>query len=468
MTLRDAGLCCAAATVAIATSCTASTLPPRGQVVLYVDTDAIVAPARAASVASPLLAPQVDRMRVEVFGAGKPLAGAARDFPIDADAMRERRIAFGVVAPAGDASVSVRVRLFRADRVLSDEIPRGVALDTTVTLPPVGEEGIVEASVVLRADDFGRVLGPLPATIGRGDGSIVGTWRGGRRVGCAELPRDGEACVPGGAFFFGDPALRGRTFDNDIADERLVWLSPYYLSATEVTVSAFRSRWAELSPSGVAAPKVDPLCTWSVDAGDTEALPLNCVSWDAARAYCRALGGDLPTEAQFEYLASGLGLERAFPWGDDEVDCAGAVWGRDRDGAFAPNLGEPFKPCLERGGVPGVAFSDFARRDRISTSPSGGSGAEVRNMGGNLSEWSLDAWHGSTDGAWSGRSLMTDPVAVAAAGGDGSFKAVRGGAWPYSVLATRAAYRRRRAAADARADVGFRCARPAELARPGP
>lgn len=73
--------------------------------------------------------------------------------------------------------------------------------------------------------------------------------------------------------------------------------------------------------------KCDPTYqTWTDIAGANENLPMNCITWYEAMAFCAWDGGHLPTDAEWNYAASGGSEQRAYPWSSPPssttIDCS--------------------------------------------------------------------------------------------------------------------------------------------------
>ena len=98
--------------------------------------------------------------------------------------------------------------------------------------------------------------------------------------------------------------------------------------------SGWDSQWnAKLEPSAAelsAALKCRlPGQTWTDSAGSpqAESLPIGCLGWYDAEAFCIWDGGRLPTEAEWNYAASGGIEQRIYPWGSATPDATYSVYG---------------------------------------------------------------------------------------------------------------------------------------------
>ena len=67
--------------------------------------------------------------------------------------------------------------------------------------------------------------------------------------------------------------------------------------------------------------------TWTSAPGTQETLPINCVNWYAAYAFCIWDGGFLPSEAEWEYAAAGGSEQREYPWGSTAPALSYAIYG---------------------------------------------------------------------------------------------------------------------------------------------
>src|SRR5262249_13039476 len=151
--------------------------------------------------------------------------------------------------------------------------------------------------------------------------SAVGTWPQAQRVPCNGDAKPGEVCIPGGAYWMGNPHVRD--LPQTAADEqRLVVLDPFFMDDHEVTVGEFRALlpgknhaipWSGSKTGGA----YEDYCRWTDAPGPFEGVAMNCVGYPDVRQMCKLKGGVLPSEAQFEYVAGAL-ESRLYPWGDDE------------------------------------------------------------------------------------------------------------------------------------------------------
>jgi len=149
--------------------------------------------------------------------------------------------------------------------------------------------------------------------------------------------------------------------DSDEKPVRRVTIKSFLMSETEVTVGQYR----KCVKAGTCSPANrcdwgDP--NWTSSPSTKEDHPINCVSWDQARTFAKWAGGDLPSEAEWEYAARG-GQRFKYAGSNDPDEVA---W-------YDSNSGGGTKP------VGGKKKNGFGLHD----------------MSGNVWEWALDEYKNS-------------------------------------------------------------------------
>lgn len=229
----------------------------------------------------------------------------------------------------------------------------------------------------------------------------------------AVTAQDGMLRLPAGRFVAGSSNPRAPTNERP---SRTVAVPQFWIDRTEVTVGAYRA----CVDAHVCSRPARASATCTYDTGDGD-LPVSCVHWSDADAYCRFDGKRLPTELEWEYAARGP-LAVPFPWGGS-ASCANAVTLINDQSA---------RSC-----APHPA--------RVGSHPGGASPFGVQDMSGNVEEWTAD---------WYSESLTLDPAPRA-----GAAHVLRGGGWLSPPSLSRTTARDWGSAVEAGPNVGFRCAR---------
>jgi sulfatase modifying factor 1 len=177
------------------------------------------------------------------------------------------------------------------------------------------------------------------------------------------------------------------------------------------------------------------LATWTPTAGSQENLPINCLNWYEAYAFCIWDGGFLPSESEWEYAAAGGSQQREYPWGSTDPGTANryAIYGCYYD----PN---------DAGLCPGV--SNFAP---VGAATSGAGRWGQLDLAGNLFQWSVD-WEAPYTACSDCAANKADLAAVNA-------RMMRGGDCHSSASFLLPPYRRSGGPSDSAGEYGVRCAR---------
>ena len=220
----------------------------------------------------------------------------------------------------------------------------------------------------------------------------------------------------------------------------------FWIGQTVTTVDAWkRHRKAVGAPP---LPTADPYGRVDLNEAGGGDIPAVLMDWSQARDYCAWVGGQLPTEAQWEYAAR-AGDTRAH-FGDlDETAWYGDNSGLHRidTAALMARLGDDAafdKALFENGNAP--------RRVRLKSPNAWG----LYDLFGSVSQWLAD-WF---DRTYYARSQDHDPPGPATAEPDFPQRVIRGNSWDGPPDDTRVSRRGRIPPADRYSAVGVRCVLP--------
>lgn len=114
-------------------------------------------------------------------------------------------------------------------------------------------------------------------------------------------------------------------------DNKKYSVSPFWIDRTEVTVAAFRAFVAagNSAPHASGSKRLPLMCTWELE--DNDQLPINCIDWYQAEAFCLWSKKRLPTAIEWGWAARGREEQRHYPWGDEAPSCELAVVDQNTD-----------------------------------------------------------------------------------------------------------------------------------------
>ena len=213
----------------------------------------------------------------------------------------------------------------------------------------------------------------------------------------------------------------GSAAEDDSQPVHKVDVDPFFIGRNEVTNAQYAKFLAE---AGHRRPP-DPSFVQNYLNQHPE-LPVLGVSFDDALAYCKWLTSKagatvrLPTEAEWEFAASGGKGGPGYPWGTVEKPKTRARYKGNAPSGAKTVTGAVFPPT----------------------------GFGLLNMSGNAAEWVLDYY----DEEYYGSSPLKNPKGPAA----GKDRVIRGGSWKSNESELFVAFRAKREAAEVSDQVGFR------------
>lgn len=204
----------------------------------------------------------------------------------------------------------------------------------------------------------------------------------------------------------------------------VVSMSPFAIMTTEMTQKLFEQTMMTLD----STKRIKDRSTFK-----NPNKPVHNITWDDARMVCKTLGGDLPTEAQWEFAARADNVE-------------GAVWVLDSipdPGSYAVYRGNSYNL--------GKRFSEYGPQPVGSKKPNAWG---LYDMSGNVAEWTRDKYF-----MFSFYVEASNPTGAMI----GSSKVLKGGSWKDGEKALNVIKRDDEDPRYWSETIGFRCVYPREI-----
>ena len=119
--------------------------------------------------------------------------------------------------------------------------------------------------------------------------------------------------------------------------------------------------------------------TWTQNPGGNEKLPINCLNWYQAYAFCIWDGGFLPSEAESNYADAGGSQQRFYAWSNPAS-------------STVINQSLANYDCLMRANDPRKLSCTVKDLYTVGSLPLGAGRWGQNDLGGNIAEWVLDGY----------------------------------------------------------------------------
>ena len=167
-----------------------------------------------------------------------------------------------------------------------------------------------------------------------------------------------------------------------------------------------------------------------------EDYPVIAVTWDGAWEFCRWVGGELPTEARWEYAARGGTKSRNYKYaGSNKIDEVAWYWENSYNAKNKLHNGKGTHPVGQK------------KSNELG----------LYDMSGNVSEWCWDWYDGNCYG--DRKDITLDPVVILVPG-NWPMRVLRGGPWRYNKNSSETTDRGRALPIDYQYWMGFRLCVP--------